>query len=262
MATRITPPRPGATEARIKEVEARLRAEYGQPRHHNPKDPLDDLIFLMLSRMTQEVKYVRTYELLRDRYPTWDEALRTGSSELADVLRDAGLADTKATQVQGILREIQEREGALDLSRLKDMPNDEVEHYLTSLPGVAAKTARSALPSKSEERTGRIGIRRLLQRLLQRVRHSDECRVHNQRPQSVSQSVAYEVRDSRPILSDGYAGAAELHHNPLGSADVCGRPKLLTAWKVCFESLGIHYAKSLEMSIHRSSGDRLQRDRM
>ena len=60
-----TDPDPGEVR-RLREMENRLRREYGQPRHFNPADSLDDLIFLLLSRMTQEVKYVRTYARLRD----------------------------------------------------------------------------------------------------------------------------------------------------------------------------------------------------
>ena len=48
-------------DRRARRIEHRLRMKYGQPRHFNPEDPLDDLIFLVLSRMTQEIKYVRTY---------------------------------------------------------------------------------------------------------------------------------------------------------------------------------------------------------
>lgn len=128
-------------EKRVREVEARLRAVYGQPRHHNPVDPLDDLVFLVLSRMTQEVKYVRTYRALRDRFPTWGAVMEATALDLEDVLTDAGLAPTKRAHVQAILREVKAREGKLDLSRLRDLGDEEVEAYLTSLPGVAAKTA-------------------------------------------------------------------------------------------------------------------------
>ncbi len=48
-----------------------MRSAYGLPRHFNPIDPLDDLIFLVLSRMTQEIKYVRTYSRLRDSLSEW-----------------------------------------------------------------------------------------------------------------------------------------------------------------------------------------------
>ena len=50
----------GSTEStlvdvdRVQELERRLRELYGQPRHFNPEDPLDDLIFLVLSRIRDD----------------------------------------------------------------------------------------------------------------------------------------------------------------------------------------------------------------
>lgn len=128
-------------EQRAREIERRLRELYGQPRHFNPEDPLDDLIFLVLSRMTQEVKYRRTYEALRTDYPTWSAVSDAPSDELEELLEDAGLAPTKVAHIQGILREVERREGTLDLGRLRRLPDEEVERYLTTLPGVARKTA-------------------------------------------------------------------------------------------------------------------------
>ena len=127
------------------EIERRLRDRYGQPRHHNPLDPLDDLIFLVLSRMTQEVKYLRTYRGLRDNLPTWGAVMDAPTDDLENLLQDAGLAPTKSRQIQAILKEVESREGALDLRRLRGLSDHEVEAYLTSLPGVALKTAHCVM---------------------------------------------------------------------------------------------------------------------
>ena len=126
---------------RIGEIERRLRTAYGQPRHFNPEDPLDDLIFLVLSRMTQEIKYVRTYSRLRSSLSTWHAVRDAPCDELETLIHEAGLAPTKAAQIQAILREIESREAGLRLDRLREMESDQVEAYLTSLPGVARKTA-------------------------------------------------------------------------------------------------------------------------
>ena len=128
-------------DRRVREIEQRLRKAYGQPRHFNPEDPLDDLIFLVLSRMTQEIKYVRTYSRLRGSLSTWYEVRDAPPDELEALIHEAGLAPTKAAQIQAILAEIEAREGILSLHRLRSAPDDEVERYLTSLPGVARKTA-------------------------------------------------------------------------------------------------------------------------
>ncbi len=130
---------------RIEEIERRLRHEYGQPRHHNPHDPLEDLIFILLSRMTQEVKYVRTYEALRATYASWDLVRDAPRNELVMLLRDSGLAETKARHIRGILKELGCREGALTLNRLKNLDDEQVLLYLTSLPGVGIKTAKCVM---------------------------------------------------------------------------------------------------------------------
>lgn len=125
----------------IGEIERRLRMVYGEPRHFNPTDPLDDLIFLVLSRMTQEIKYVRTYSRLRGSLSTWQAVRDALPNELEALIHEAGLARTKAAQIQEILREIEAREASLSLDRLREMESGEIEAYLTSLPGVARKTA-------------------------------------------------------------------------------------------------------------------------
>ena len=127
--------------SRAREIERRLRKAYGQPRHFNPEDPLDDLIFLVLSRMTQEIKYVRTYARLRRSLSTWNEVRDAPADELEALIHEAGLAPTKAAQILAILADIEKREGILSLHRLRSMADAEVERYLTSLPGVARKTA-------------------------------------------------------------------------------------------------------------------------
>jgi len=135
---------PGSPE-HIEEIERRLRLAYGHPRHHNPEDPLDDLIFLILSRMTQEVKYRRTYSALRAELPDWAGVRDAPVGVLEEILGDAGLGPTRSRQILSILKEIGLREVRLDLSRLRMLSNEEVECYLTSLPGVATKTARCVM---------------------------------------------------------------------------------------------------------------------
>ena len=137
----------GSTEAapidgsRVREIEQRLRKAYGRPRHFNPEDPLDDLIFIVLSRMTQEIKYVRTYSRLRGSLSTWHAVRDAPPDELEALIHEAGLAPTKAAQIQAILAEVEAREGVLSLHRLRSMADEDVERYLISLPGVARKTA-------------------------------------------------------------------------------------------------------------------------
>ena len=48
-------------------------------------------------------------------------------------------------RIKAVLAEVRTREGALSLERLRDLPDDEVVDYLTSLPGIGTKTAACVL---------------------------------------------------------------------------------------------------------------------
>ena len=91
--------------------------------------------------MTQEIKYVRTYSRLQASLSTWNAVRDAPPDELEMLIHEAGLAPTKTAQIQSILCAVEVREGTLSLHRLRSMGNDQVERYLTSLPGVARKTA-------------------------------------------------------------------------------------------------------------------------
>ncbi len=61
-------------------------------------------------------------------------------ADVADAIRSGGIAEVKSARIKTILREVEDREGKADLERLRDVPDQEVEEYLGSLPGVGPKT--------------------------------------------------------------------------------------------------------------------------
>ena len=91
------------------------------------------------------------------------EAIKAGASgyllkeipieEVADAIRSGGLANTKGPRIQAILREIREREGRFDLSRLRQLGDEEATAYLASLPGVGPKTAAVVLAFSLDRNT-------------------------------------------------------------------------------------------------------------
>ena len=127
--------------ARIRPIANLLRGEYGLSRLGNPHDPVDDIVYLCLSRMTQQTKYQAAYTAVRAAMPTWDQVADAAPADLATIIHFAGLAPTKAKQIGAMLREIRSREGCIDLTRLHELTDSETEQYLTSLPGVSRKTA-------------------------------------------------------------------------------------------------------------------------
>ena len=59
----------------IQRILAALEAAYRSPRHGNPADPLDDLIYLKLSQQTNAVKFATVYASLRRR--GWEDRKST-----------------------------------------------------------------------------------------------------------------------------------------------------------------------------------------
>jgi endonuclease III len=119
-----------------------LVEEYGLPRHGNPRDPLGDLIYILLSNRSTAALADQVYKQLRKRYPRWERLLQDDISEVRDILRRLGLHNLRARQLRAILRSVQARFGACSLDALRELPSQEAQAYLESLPGVSTKVAK------------------------------------------------------------------------------------------------------------------------
>jgi DNA (cytosine-5)-methyltransferase 1 len=111
----------------------------------NPKSPLDDLIYIILSGQTNEALYQNTFKALKDAFPRWQGIAQARVSDVAKFIEGGGLARQKAEYLKGILQRVEADWGRPTLAPLGSMGNKEAEEYLTSLPGVGIKTARCVL---------------------------------------------------------------------------------------------------------------------
>ncbi|MGH2754152.1 MAG: endonuclease III domain-containing protein [Actinomycetota bacterium] len=136
---------PDVSPRRIRAVHNRLRKVQGAFVPKQGRPIIDELVLTVLSQHTSDINSGRAYEGLRARFADWDEVVGAPSDELEDAIRPGGIAAVKARRIQTILGEIEAREGAIDLERLRDLTDDEVEDYLCSLPGVGPKTAACVL---------------------------------------------------------------------------------------------------------------------
>lgn len=133
-------------------VTALLHEAYGSPRHDNKDDPLDELVFIVLSQMTTRQSYGRVYDRLRTTYPSWEALLDLPLAELKEAIRDAGLINQKAPRIKAVLASLKGDFGSVTLEPLRGMADDEAERYLTALPGVGLKTAKCVLALSSLRR--------------------------------------------------------------------------------------------------------------
>jgi len=118
------------------------------PRLGNPEDPLDDLIYLMLTRRGQIRQAQRLFESLRLQFtgqgqeaPDWGAFVDRGVAALAICFAPLGLGQTRAKEIHATLNKIRDRFGRITLDRLRHWNNGRCLEFLSSLPGVSLKTA-------------------------------------------------------------------------------------------------------------------------
>lgn len=126
---------------RLRTISDRLQRAFGPLEPPRVTDPLDELIWTVLSQHTSDLNAERAFRALQETYPDWAAVVAAEPGALATVIRSGGLANTKAPRIQAILREIHDREGRFDLSVLHGLDDVDARAYLTSLPGVGPKTA-------------------------------------------------------------------------------------------------------------------------
>jgi endonuclease III len=111
----------------------------------NQRDPLDELIYIILTTMTQYGP-VDVFRELKSAFPSWDLLLRPRSEpKLRQIVAICGLVNQKAPQILAIARQLKKDFGAVTLEPLRAMPDEECEAYLVSLPRVGKKVARCVM---------------------------------------------------------------------------------------------------------------------
>ncbi|MHA2065008.1 MAG: endonuclease III domain-containing protein, partial [Candidatus Thorarchaeota archaeon] len=132
-------------EQKVNTICTLLIKKYGDVIVDRALDPIEELVFAILSQNTTDINSERAFNSLRSEYSTWEEVLAAPHNELAQVIRSSGPFRVKAERIQATLAEIKKRVGSLNLSVLEDMETTEAMEWLTSLHGVGPKTAAIVL---------------------------------------------------------------------------------------------------------------------
>ena len=136
----------GVSDKPLSYIVQNLERAYGVPVNKwTDWDPLDMLVATILSQATSDVNSDRTWDALKRRFPTWDAVLRAREATVADTIRAGGLANQKARVIRDLLRQVEERTGALTLNFLRDAPADEAARFLSSFRGIGPKTVACTL---------------------------------------------------------------------------------------------------------------------
>jgi len=131
--------------ASVKKVALKLKKEYKDFAHHNKKNPLDELFFILCSVKRSEKVYVEAFKSLKRNFPTYKLLAASSTKKISRTISWGGLQNQKAAIAKEIIKRLIENFGKPTLAPLKKMADGECEGYLTSLPGVGKKVARCVM---------------------------------------------------------------------------------------------------------------------
>jgi endonuclease-3 len=131
---------------KIKEITDLLYQVYGNSNLGNKEDPLDELVFIVLTTKTSDRIYNTTYSNILNKYKNWENVRKANIEDIAEVIKPGGLYKQKAKLIKEILQSVYEsNKGVLELNFLRNMSDIEAEKYLLSLSGVGVKSAKCVL---------------------------------------------------------------------------------------------------------------------
>src|SRR5262249_3360024 len=125
----------------LREVARILAVLYHSPELGNKEDPTDELVYILLARHTREGAYQKAFELLKQRFASWDDLLDAPRSEVEKIVYSGGLSTKKTAALYAALGKLRERFGRATLEPARDWSDEDLEHFLCSLPEVQRKSA-------------------------------------------------------------------------------------------------------------------------
>ncbi|MFC1961512.1 endonuclease III domain-containing protein [Chloroflexota bacterium] len=129
----------------IKRINTLLLSEYGSPRLGNPEDPLNDLVFLLLSPRTRYESHMRVYFALKEVCPDFSQLQNVSKQTLIQCVKESGLSKQKVERLIACMYDIEKKNGIVSLDNLKTMSEINAETFLRSLSGVGVKIARCVM---------------------------------------------------------------------------------------------------------------------
>jgi endonuclease-3 len=134
------------SSGKLSQIASRLRRAYGPSQPPRRWDnPLDALVYLLLSQSGTATNCERAYVNLRRRFRTWEAVRGAPLKDVVAVTRAGGLANIKAIQLKALLEEIWREQGHFDLSFLRDVSDEEVRAFLGRFRGVDPMTTACVL---------------------------------------------------------------------------------------------------------------------
>ena len=130
---------------KIARVLRALEDEVGKPEHDVSGDPVGEIVATILSQNTTSANSRKAYADLIEAFPTWARVRDASHDEVMQVIRSAGLAETKTSTILNVLGALPAPDGQPSLDQLNDMDDDDATAHLVAFNGVGVKTATCVL---------------------------------------------------------------------------------------------------------------------
>lgn len=122
-------------------VAQRLVVEYGHPTLGNYRNPVREILYIVLSAKTTDLLYRRAHRQLWTKYPSLTEIDGATEKQVFDCIRCAGLGQKRAKQIKRIVRSLMKDFGSNPGRSLRKLDPQSAYSYLIALPGVGPKSA-------------------------------------------------------------------------------------------------------------------------
>ena len=125
----------------MREIARVLAVLHGTPRLGNRDDPVDELVYIIMSRKTPEKAYQSAFIALKNAFPRWDMLLDSPRDKVEDLVYSGGLAGKKTDTLYLALGALRDRFGTCTLEPAREWPGEKLAEFLCSLPEIQKKSA-------------------------------------------------------------------------------------------------------------------------
>ncbi|QBD82277.1 endonuclease III [Ktedonosporobacter rubrisoli] len=133
-----------ALKAKAAEVTERLTEAYGEL-PFSPKDPMSQLVDILLSHRTRDEQTAAAYANLLEVFGSWEGVRDAPTDQVQAAIANVNWPEVKVPRLQAVMRQITEERGNLDLNFLCELPVNEAATWLNRFEGVGPKTTACVL---------------------------------------------------------------------------------------------------------------------
>ena len=136
---------PTAPDPRILALQALLLERYGKPPAREPRDPLTQFIYSLLSSRTKTEESHQVMRDLRARFPTWEDLRDASIDDIERTITVVTFPEVKAPRLKLALMQITARYGSLTLDFLAKYRTEKIREWLESFEGVGPQISAAVV---------------------------------------------------------------------------------------------------------------------